>query len=70
VVKAHTASIIACLEPVYGILIAALLLGEMPGARVVAGGTVILAVTVYVTLEGKRTPAGGQEPPPDMGEEP
>ena len=31
--SAHTASVVAALEPVYGIALAALLLGEVPGAR-------------------------------------
>ncbi|MCG6894604.1 MAG: DMT family transporter [Desulfobacteraceae bacterium] len=48
-VRAQTASIIACLEPVYGIALAALLLGERPEARVLAGGIVILAATFYAT---------------------
>lgn len=53
-VNARTASIIATLEPLYGIAAAALLLGEIPGLRVVAGGTVILGVTVYATLGERR----------------
>src|SRR5437899_64471 len=36
-VSAHTASIVAALEPVYGIALAALLLGELPDARTLGG---------------------------------
>lgn len=50
-VKARTAGIIACLEPVYGILAAAVLLGEVPNLRVVLGGAVILGTTFYATLK-------------------
>jgi drug/metabolite transporter (DMT)-like permease len=37
-VTAHTAAAVAALEPVYGIVLAALLLGELPGVRTLAGG--------------------------------
>ncbi|MCK5077215.1 MAG: EamA family transporter, partial [Calditrichia bacterium] len=41
-VKVQTASVIACLEPVYGIVFAILLLNEIPAQRVWAGGLIIL----------------------------
>jgi drug/metabolite transporter (DMT)-like permease len=53
-VKAQTASIIACLEPVYGIVIAIFLLGEIPGLRVVLGGVLILVTGFYVTIQYKK----------------
>jgi len=53
-VKAQTASIIACLEPVYGIILAALLLGEVPTLRVILGGSVILGATFYATVATRR----------------
>ena len=40
---AHTASVIAALEPVYGIALALALLGEVPGPRTLAGGVLIVA---------------------------
>lgn len=49
-VRARTASVIATLEPVYGIAFAVLLLGEIPGGRTLAGGAVILAVAAWVSL--------------------
>jgi drug/metabolite transporter (DMT)-like permease len=49
-IKARTASMIACLEPVYGTVLAALLLGEVPSGRTVAGGLLILAVAFVATL--------------------
>lgn len=48
-VKAKTASIIASLEPVYGILGAILLLGEVPRPQEVLGGVIILGATFYAT---------------------
>ncbi|WP_180141928.1 DMT family transporter [Desulfoluna butyratoxydans] len=49
-VSARKASIIASLEPVYGIAAACLLLGEVPTARSLAGGAMILAAALWVTL--------------------
>jgi len=55
-VKAQTASIIASLEPVYGILAAAILLAETPALRELAGGVVILGAALYATL--RKEPGG------------
>jgi drug/metabolite transporter (DMT)-like permease len=45
-VSAHTASVVAALEPVYGIALAALLLGERPSLRTIAGGVLIVAAAL------------------------
>ena len=50
--SAHTASIVAALEPVYGIALAALLLGEIPGVRIVMGGTLIVGAALVATRRG------------------
>lgn len=49
-VRARTASIISSLEPVYGIALALVFLGEIPSARTIAGGAVILAAVIFVSL--------------------
>jgi len=49
-IKAQLASIIASLEPVYGIIFAAVLLNEIPSLRTVLGGVIILGATFYATL--------------------
>jgi len=49
-VRAQTASIIACLEPLYGIMAAIFLLNEIPNLRVLLGGIVILAASTYATI--------------------
>lgn len=49
VVRAQLASVIACLEPVYGIVFAFFLLHEIPPARTLVGGVLILA-TVLVAM--------------------
>jgi drug/metabolite transporter (DMT)-like permease len=56
-VKARVATLVSTLEPVYGILLAALLLSEFPTPRTLAGGALILAAVVWVTLQARR----GQE---------
>lgn len=48
-IKAQTASVIASLEPVYGILATMVLLGEVPGRRELAGGLIILSMAFVVT---------------------
>lgn len=55
-VKAQTASIVATLEPVYGILLALLLLKEIPSVRTIFGGIIIIGVTIAVTArKGNRS---------------
>jgi len=48
-VTAHTASVVAALEPVYGIALALLLLGEVPAPRTLAGGALIVAAAALAT---------------------
>lgn len=52
-VSAHAASIVAALEPVYGIALAVLLLGELPSARTVAGGALIVAAAVIASRRAR-----------------
>ncbi len=51
--KAQLASIITCLEPVYGIIFAVILLNEIPTIRTLTGGLIILGSTIYATLKPK-----------------
>jgi drug/metabolite transporter (DMT)-like permease len=50
-VRAQTASIISSLEPVYGIVLALVVLGERPALRTLAGGAVILTAVILITLK-------------------
>ncbi len=54
-VKAQLASIIASLEPVYGILIALVVLNEVPSTREILGGVVIIGAIVYATRKSQET---------------
>ncbi|MGD2127455.1 MAG: DMT family transporter [Desulfobacteraceae bacterium] len=51
--RAQLASITACLEPLYGVLFALLLLGELPALRTVAGGAVILGTAVLASARSR-----------------
>jgi drug/metabolite transporter (DMT)-like permease len=62
-VRASVAGVIAALEPVYGILFALLVLGEVPTARTLAGGVIILAVAMWVSATATRTAGGARERP-------
>jgi drug/metabolite transporter (DMT)-like permease len=52
--RAQTASIIICLEPVYGIAFAYPLLDEVPTWRTLVGGSLILAAAVGSTIHSAR----------------
>jgi len=54
-VQARRAALIVCLEPLYGILFAALLLGERPGAPLAAGGILILAAAAWASWNRSET---------------
>ncbi len=53
-VRTQTAGIISSLEPVYGILFAALLLHEIPTGKELLGGLVILGMVFYSTFQSKK----------------
>jgi len=48
-VSAHTAAVVAALEPVYGIALAALLLHELPSLRTLIGGALIIAAAIVAS---------------------
>jgi len=51
--SAHTASVVAALEPVYGIALAFLLLGETPSVRTLAGAALIIGAALYATASNR-----------------
>ena len=52
--SAHTASIVAALEPVYGIALAIVLLGEVPDLRTLLGAVLIIGAALWSTLRTSR----------------
>jgi drug/metabolite transporter (DMT)-like permease len=61
-VTAHTASIIAALEPVYGIVLAVLLLGESLAPRTIVGGALLVGAAIVATRGSETTPVRGPDP--------
>ena len=51
---AHTASVVAALEPVYGIVLALLLLDEVPGWRTIVGAALIVGAAILATRQSGR----------------
>ncbi|MCI8342372.1 MAG: EamA family transporter [Firmicutes bacterium] len=49
-ISAQTAGIINSIEPIYGIILAAVLLNEIPSPREVLGGIIILSAVVYSSM--------------------
>ena len=50
-IKTQLASITGCLEPVYGIIFALVLLGEIPSLRTILGGCVILGTIAIASMK-------------------
>jgi drug/metabolite transporter (DMT)-like permease len=57
-IRAQTASVIAGLEPVYGIILAFFLLNEIPDLRTVSGGIIIIGTTIAAGYLARGNPAG------------
>ena len=53
-IKTQLASITACLEPVYGIFFAFVLLGEIPALRTIIGGGIILGTITAASMNRLR----------------
>lgn len=53
-IKTQTAGIISSLEPVYGIIFAAVLLSEIPSLREILGGIIILGSVFYSTIKANQ----------------
>ncbi len=53
---AHTASVVAALEPVYGIALAAMLLDEVPDARTVVGALLIVGAVLVASARAALPP--------------
>lgn len=63
-VSAQAASLIASLEPVWGIVFALALLGEVPAPRTLAGGAIIVAATALPALWRRGNGEGAASRPP------
>ena len=52
-VKTQTAGIISSLEPVYGIIFALIIIGEVPTQREILGGIIILGAALYSSIKSQ-----------------
>lgn len=52
-IRTQVAGIISSLEPVYGILLAVFLIGEIPSPKEIIGGLIILTAALYITAKSK-----------------
>jgi len=55
-IRPHTAVLVSNLEPVYGIALAALFLGETPSLRTLAGGMVVIIAVGWHTVATPKNP--------------
>ena len=53
-IKARTASVITGLEPVYGIILAFLILNETPGIQTLTGGLVIISTSIVASIQTRQ----------------
>jgi drug/metabolite transporter (DMT)-like permease len=60
--------LLACLEPVWGILFALALLGEKPTVRTLLGGAIILAATLVPATSAMWNRAKARGGQPDLGQ--
>lgn len=52
--RAKTFSLVACMQPLYGVIFAILLLGETPTWQTLIGGILVVSAAVYETINTKR----------------
>ncbi|MDA8124278.1 MAG: DMT family transporter [Deltaproteobacteria bacterium] len=54
-IRASTAGLISCMEPIYGMILAAVVLGEKPGMQTIAGALIVVTAAVYTSIRVNRT---------------
>lgn len=54
-ISASTAGLITSLEPIYGMIFAAVILSEIPRIRTVAGAVIVVGVAVYTSIRAHGT---------------
>lgn len=54
--RATTVGLISCMQPFYSIVIAALVIGELPKGNVIIGGAVIIATALYESKRATKKP--------------
>jgi drug/metabolite transporter (DMT)-like permease len=49
-IRASTVGLISCMEPIYGMILAAFFLGEKPGVQTMAGALIVVTAAVYTSV--------------------
>ena len=52
--RAKTFSLIACMQPMYGVVLAMLILEESPGIKALIGGILVTSASVYETMNASK----------------
>lgn len=53
-IRAKTFSLISCIQPIYGVIFAYLVLSEQPNWQTLAGGILVLSAAIYETINTHR----------------
>jgi drug/metabolite transporter (DMT)-like permease len=53
-IRASTAGLIASMEPIYGMVFAALFLSEFPAVKTVVGGIIVVGAAVFTSIRAER----------------
>lgn len=53
--SAKTVSLVGCLQPLYGVSLAAVILGQLPNLQTLIGGTLVVAAALIETQQSRKT---------------
>ncbi len=53
--RAKTFSLVACMQPFYGVLLAVIVLGESPTWQTLVGGLLVVSAAIYETVNAQKT---------------
>lgn len=60
-IRAKTFSLISCIQPIYGVVFALLVLSEQPTWQTLAGGLLVLSAAIYETINAQKLHKKNQE---------
>ncbi len=58
--RAKTFSLVACMQPFYGVILAMLVLGEKPNWQTFVGGALVICAAIYETINTHKLHAGSK----------
>lgn len=57
--RAKTFSLVACMQPLYGVILAVLILNEQPRWQTLVGGILVISAAIYETIRAQRSQTKG-----------